>query len=155
MAKLKCDSYSGTVIIYKSKTMICCSTYTYNELEEEYESGVIENPKEIEITSNESCEQSCGVEFRIPKDYLTDNFKNILSKAELVIHLGANEIPLLINIGGKNLEFSDKQNSKTKSLDITHLFASLEQEIIIVMISANGTGTAIINDLYIRLTVES
>ena len=51
MAKLKCDSYSGTVIIYKSKTMICCSTYTYNEWdEEEYESGVIENPKEIEIT---------------------------------------------------------------------------------------------------------
>ena len=50
MSKLKCDSYSGTVIIYKSKTMIRCSTYTYNELEEEYESGVIENRKEIEIT---------------------------------------------------------------------------------------------------------
>jgi hypothetical protein len=133
-----------------------CSTYTYNELDEEkYESSVIENPKEIEITSNESCEQSCGVEFTIPKDYLTDNFKIILSKAELVIHLGVNDAPLLINIGGKNLEFSDKQNSKTKSLDITHLFASLEQEIIIVMISANGTGTAIINDLYIRLTIES
>ena len=156
MSKLKCDSYSGTAIICKSKTVVHFSTYTYNELDEEkYESGVIENPKEIEITSNESCEQSCGVEFTIPKDYLTDNFKIILSKAELVIHLGANDVPLLINIGGKNLEFSDKQNSKTKSLDITHLFASLEQEIIIVMISANGTGTAIINDLHIRLTVES
>ena len=156
MAKLKCDSYSGTAIIFKSKTVVHCSTYTYNEWdEEEYESSVIENPKEIEITSNESCEQSCGVEFTIPKDYLTDNFKIILSKAELVIHLGANDVPLLINISGKNLEFSDKQNSKTKSLDITHLFACLEQEIIVIMISVNGSGTAVINDLYIRLTVES
>ena len=155
MAKLKRDSYSGTVIIYKSKTLLHCSTYMYNELDEEkYESGVIENPKEIEITSNESCEQSCGVEFTIPKDYLTDNFKSILSKAELVVDFGANDVPLLINIGGKNLEFSDKQNSKTKSLDITHLFASQEQEIIIVMISVSSIGTATINDLYIRLTVE-
>ena len=142
MAKLKRDSYSGTAIICKSKTIVHCSTYEYNEWDEEENGvGIIENPKEIEITSNESCEQSCSAEFTIPKDYLTDNFKNILSKAELVIHLGANDVPLLINIGGKNLEFSDKQNSKTKSLDITHLFASLEQEII-VMISANGTGTA-------------
>ena len=96
MSKFKCDSYSGTDMIYKSKIVIHCSTYTYAELEEEYESGVIENPKEIEITSNESCEQMCSVEFTIPKDYLTDNFKNILSKAELVIHLGANDVPLLI-----------------------------------------------------------
>ena len=126
MAKLKRDSYSGTAIICKSKTIVHCSTYEYNEWdEEECGVGVIENPKEIEITSNESCEQSCGVEFTIPKDYLTDNFKNILSKAELVIHLGANDVPLLINIGGKNYKVLEKQNSKNKSLDITHLFASL------------------------------
>ena len=50
MSKFKCDSYSGTDMIYKSKIVIRCSTYTYNELEEEYESGVIKNPKEIEIT---------------------------------------------------------------------------------------------------------
>ena len=49
MSKFKCDSYSGTDMIYKSKIVIHCSTYTYAELEEEYESGVIENPKEIEI----------------------------------------------------------------------------------------------------------
>ena len=92
MAKLKRDSYSGTAIICKSKTVVHCSTYTYNEWDEEENGvGIIENPKEIEITSNESCEQSCSAEFTIPKDYLTDNFKNILSKAELVIHLGANK----------------------------------------------------------------
>ena len=126
MAKLKRDSYSGTAIICKSKTVVHCSTYTYNEWDEEENGvGIIENPKEIEITSNESCEQSCSAEFTIPKDYLTDNFKNILSKAELVIHLGANDVPLLINIGGKNYKVLEKQNSKNKSLDITHLFASL------------------------------
>ena len=156
MAKLKCGSYSGRAIICKSKTVVHYSTYTYNELhEEEYGVGVIENPKEIEITSNESCEQTCSVEFTIPKDYLTDNFKSILSKAELVVEVGLADVPLLINIGGKNLEVSDKQNSKTKSLDITHLFACLEQEIIVIMISVNGSGTAVINDLYIRLTIES
>ena len=51
MAKLKRGSYSGTAIIYKSKTLLHCSIYMYNELDEEkYESGVTENPKEIEIT---------------------------------------------------------------------------------------------------------
>ena len=51
MSKFKCDSYSGTAIICKSKTVVHCSTYTYNELDEEkYEASVIENPKEIEIT---------------------------------------------------------------------------------------------------------
>ena len=51
MSKFKFNSYSGRTIIYKSKTLLHCSTYTYNELDEEkYESGVIENPKEIEIT---------------------------------------------------------------------------------------------------------
>ena len=61
MAKLKRGSYSDTAIICKSKTVVHCSTYTYNELDEEkYESSVIENPKEIEITSNESCEQTCS-----------------------------------------------------------------------------------------------
>ena len=98
MSKFKYDSYSGTDMIYKSKIVIHCSTYTYAELEEEYESGVIENPRFIEITSNESCEQTCSVEFTIPKDYLTDNFKNILSKAELVIHLGANDVLIFFKI---------------------------------------------------------
>ena len=64
MSKFKCDSYSGTDMIYKSKIVIHCSTYTYAELEEEYESGVIENPKEIEITSNESCEQMCSANIK-------------------------------------------------------------------------------------------
>ena len=51
MAKLKRVSYSDTAIICKSKTVVHCSTYTYNEWdEEECGVGVIENPKEIEIT---------------------------------------------------------------------------------------------------------
>ena len=57
MAKLKRGSYSGTAIIFKSKTILHCSTRRYNDLgEEEYESSVIENPKEIEIICNKFCE---------------------------------------------------------------------------------------------------
>ena len=51
MAKLKRGRYGGTAIIFKSKTILHCSTRTYNDLgEEEYEWGVTENLKEIEIT---------------------------------------------------------------------------------------------------------